>query len=137
MAALCRGRHRWKRTNCLNVLTRNLTGKQYIVIGILLYGYGEHNGTRLILGSVFLSAHRKRTNQQRCFKLTLVDLLVIYILFITVCNIHGVYCRPGKLHSNGVNYICERIMLTSYASRPVLRTNNCFHTRRNRLVTMI
>ncbi|XP_040052529.2 thioredoxin reductase 2, tandem duplicate 2 isoform X1 [Gasterosteus aculeatus] len=26
MAALCRGRHRWKRTNCLHVLTRNLSG---------------------------------------------------------------------------------------------------------------
>ncbi|XP_056233167.1 thioredoxin reductase 2, tandem duplicate 2 [Seriola aureovittata] len=36
MAALCRGRHRWKRTNCLYVLTRNLTGKydyDLVVIG--------------------------------------------------------------------------------------------------------
>uniref|UniRef100_A0A8C4ICR0 thioredoxin-disulfide reductase (NADPH) n=1 Tax=Dicentrarchus labrax TaxID=13489 RepID=A0A8C4ICR0_DICLA len=38
MAAFCRGRHRWKRTNvsCLHVLTRNLTGKydyDLVVIG--------------------------------------------------------------------------------------------------------
>uniref|UniRef100_A0A671YK38 Thioredoxin reductase 2 n=1 Tax=Sparus aurata TaxID=8175 RepID=A0A671YK38_SPAAU len=36
MAALWRGRHRWKRTNCLHVLTRNLTGKydyDLVVIG--------------------------------------------------------------------------------------------------------
>uniref|UniRef100_A0A4W6EQV9 Thioredoxin reductase 2 n=1 Tax=Lates calcarifer TaxID=8187 RepID=A0A4W6EQV9_LATCA len=36
MAALCRGRHRWKRTNCLYVLARNLTGKfdyDLVVIG--------------------------------------------------------------------------------------------------------
>uniref|UniRef100_A0A3Q3X337 Uncharacterized protein n=1 Tax=Mola mola TaxID=94237 RepID=A0A3Q3X337_MOLML len=36
MAALCRGRHRWKRTKCLNVLTRNLTGKyvyDLVVVG--------------------------------------------------------------------------------------------------------
>nr|XP_046241685.1 thioredoxin reductase 2, tandem duplicate 2 [Scatophagus argus] len=36
MAAFCRGRHRWKRANCLHVLTRNLTGKydyDLVVIG--------------------------------------------------------------------------------------------------------
>ncbi|KAF3850570.1 hypothetical protein F7725_012342 [Dissostichus mawsoni] len=36
MAALCRCRHRWKRNNCLHVLTRNLTGKydyDLVVIG--------------------------------------------------------------------------------------------------------
>uniref|UniRef100_A0A8C3APD7 thioredoxin-disulfide reductase (NADPH) n=1 Tax=Cyclopterus lumpus TaxID=8103 RepID=A0A8C3APD7_CYCLU len=36
MAALCRGKHRWKRTNCLHVLTRNLTGNydyDLVVIG--------------------------------------------------------------------------------------------------------
>uniref|UniRef100_A0A7N6FC93 thioredoxin-disulfide reductase (NADPH) n=1 Tax=Anabas testudineus TaxID=64144 RepID=A0A7N6FC93_ANATE len=36
MAALCRGRHRWKRTNCWHVLTRNLTGRydyDLVVIG--------------------------------------------------------------------------------------------------------
>ncbi|KAM7391513.1 hypothetical protein PAMP_022198 [Pampus punctatissimus] len=36
MAALCRVRHRWKRTNCLRILTRNLTGKydyDLVVIG--------------------------------------------------------------------------------------------------------
>ncbi|XP_075960636.1 thioredoxin reductase 2, tandem duplicate 2 isoform X2 [Anarhichas minor] len=36
MAALCRGRHRWKRTNSLHVLTRNLTGNydyDLVVIG--------------------------------------------------------------------------------------------------------
>uniref|UniRef100_A0A665X1V4 Thioredoxin reductase 2, tandem duplicate 1 n=1 Tax=Echeneis naucrates TaxID=173247 RepID=A0A665X1V4_ECHNA len=36
MAALCRGRHRWKKTNCLYVPTRNLTGKydyDLVVIG--------------------------------------------------------------------------------------------------------
>ncbi|XP_023127300.2 thioredoxin reductase 2, tandem duplicate 2 [Amphiprion ocellaris] len=36
MAALCRGRHRWKRTHCLRVFTRNLTAKydyDLVVIG--------------------------------------------------------------------------------------------------------
>ncbi|AWP06569.1 putative thioredoxin reductase 2 mitochondrial [Scophthalmus maximus] len=36
MAALCRGKHRWRRTNCLYVSTRNLTGKydyDLVVIG--------------------------------------------------------------------------------------------------------
>ncbi|XP_071338194.1 thioredoxin reductase 2, tandem duplicate 2 isoform X2 [Trachinotus anak] len=36
MAALCRGRHRWKRTNCLYVVKRNLTGKydyDLVVVG--------------------------------------------------------------------------------------------------------
>ncbi|XP_074493387.1 thioredoxin reductase 2, tandem duplicate 2 [Sebastes fasciatus] len=36
MAALCRSRHRWRRTHCLHVLTRNLTGKydyDLVVVG--------------------------------------------------------------------------------------------------------
>ncbi|KAM4615715.1 thioredoxin reductase 2, tandem duplicate 2 [Polymixia lowei] len=36
MAAFCRGRHRWKNTSCLHILTRNLTGRydyDLVVIG--------------------------------------------------------------------------------------------------------
>uniref|UniRef100_A0A3Q1FAR3 Thioredoxin reductase 2, tandem duplicate 2 n=1 Tax=Acanthochromis polyacanthus TaxID=80966 RepID=A0A3Q1FAR3_9TELE len=51
MAALCRGRHRWKRTQCLRVFTRNLTAAQLgQKVAVLDYVEPSAKGTKWGLG---------------------------------------------------------------------------------------
>uniref|UniRef100_A0A3Q0RVS0 Thioredoxin reductase 2 n=1 Tax=Amphilophus citrinellus TaxID=61819 RepID=A0A3Q0RVS0_AMPCI len=44
MAAFCRGRHRWKKINCLHIFSRKLTGK------VRLFSLGKYDYDMLVIG---------------------------------------------------------------------------------------
>lgn len=63
MAALCRGRHRWKRTNCLHVLTRNLSGNNVLFKTVFCIDMEETNRVRV---NNYICLCRHTTKLQTC-----------------------------------------------------------------------
>lgn len=57
MAAFCRGRHRWKRSHCWDVLTRNLTGETLFIVW-QLYPHNQRSQARLTAG-ILVTEHRR------------------------------------------------------------------------------